>query len=204
LGENKHIKKLLWIDLETTGLDPLNHGIIQLAGIIEIKGIIKEEFNFKVKPIKGDGITKRAMEVHGININTIKSFEDPSSTLERFIALLSKYVDPFNKKDKFQLIGYNSKFDYDFLRKWFEKQGEKWFGSYIWFPPIDVMNLSAYFLSDRRGEISNFKLDNIASLFGIESTDDQLHDAAFDIEMTRELYNKLLEQRSSYGNSRTS
>jgi len=38
--------KLLFLDVETTGVDNSKNGIIQLSGIIEIDGVIKEEFNF--------------------------------------------------------------------------------------------------------------------------------------------------------------
>jgi uncharacterized protein YprB with RNaseH-like and TPR domain len=35
---------ILFIDIESTGLDPKRNGIIQIAGIIEINGEVKEKF----------------------------------------------------------------------------------------------------------------------------------------------------------------
>ena len=38
LRGGKKMRKVLWLDIETTGLDPERHGIVQIAGIIEIDG----------------------------------------------------------------------------------------------------------------------------------------------------------------------
>ena len=46
------LMKNLWIDLETTGLDVKKHGVVQIAGIVEIDGEIQESFNFFTKPLK--------------------------------------------------------------------------------------------------------------------------------------------------------
>ena len=104
---------------------------------------------------------------------------------------MNKYIDPYNKRDKFALIGYNAKFDYDFLRKWFEKQSFSYFGSFVWFPPIDVMNLAAFDSIERRSEIPNFKLGSLAKAYGINLIEDDLHDAFYDISITRDLYHRL-------------
>lgn len=42
--------KILWIDTETTGLDPDKHGIIQLAMIVDIDGQIKGKEIFTMCP----------------------------------------------------------------------------------------------------------------------------------------------------------
>ena len=44
------LKKILYIDTETGGVDFQNSALIQLSGIIEIDGIEQERFNFYVKP----------------------------------------------------------------------------------------------------------------------------------------------------------
>ena len=36
------MSKIAWIDTETTGLNPKEHALIQLSGIIEIDGCVKE------------------------------------------------------------------------------------------------------------------------------------------------------------------
>ena len=44
------MQKLLWIDVETSGLSCVKNDILTIAGIIEIDGNIAEEFYFKCQP----------------------------------------------------------------------------------------------------------------------------------------------------------
>lgn len=39
--------KLLYIDTETTGVDPMQNGIVQISGCIEVDGELKEEFDLR-------------------------------------------------------------------------------------------------------------------------------------------------------------
>jgi DNA polymerase III epsilon subunit-like protein len=64
-----------------------------------------------------------------------------------------------------------------------------------WTPSIDVMQIAAHKLMDKRGELllPNFKLQTVCKEFGIEDT--QWHDALADIKATIKLY-KLLEKNN--------
>jgi len=193
LGKNSSDLKNFWIDLETTGLDPRRNGVVQLSAMIEIEGEVVESIDYHIRPISGDGVTKRALEVNMLSIEEIKQFPPAQEIFDKLIAKLNKYIDPYNKQDKFTFIGYNARFDYDFLRKWMEKLNFNWFGSYFWFPPIDIMNLAAFLLRERRHKIFNFKLETISALHGLKPTEGLLHNAAFDIELTRDLYRELIK-----------
>ena len=186
--------KNLWIDLETTGLNPTKHGVIQIAGAIDIDDEIIEEFDFKVKPLPGDGVTRKALDINQITVDELKDRPEPHSVKQEFLKILNNHIDPYDKNDKLFMLGYNSKFDYDFLRKWFEKQNYTYFGSFIWFPPIDIMNLVAFQSRDGRTEFKNFKLGTVAQQYGIELQEESLHDAHYDITLTRELYKRVKQK----------
>lgn len=47
------MKKVLWLDLETTGIDPDRHGIIQFAALVEINGELVDALEIKMQPHKG-------------------------------------------------------------------------------------------------------------------------------------------------------
>ena len=51
--------KILYLDTETTGITA-NSAVIQFAGIIEIDGEVKEEFNIRCKPHKDADISEKA------------------------------------------------------------------------------------------------------------------------------------------------
>lgn len=103
--------------------------------------------------------------------------------------MLAKYVDKFNKKDKFFLVGYNNAaFDNQFLRGFFLQNGDVYFGSWFWANSIDVMVLASAYLAERRPEMENFKLSTVAKFLGVSVSDDSLHNALYDIELTRAVY----------------
>lgn len=69
---------------------------------------------------------------------------------KQFVDLLSKYVDRYNKKDKFFLAGYNiASFDNSFLRAWFIQNGDKYFGSWFWLHRIFLRNVLKWRISNR-------------------------------------------------------
>ena len=103
--------------------------------------------------------------------------------------MLGKYVDKFNRKDKFFLVGYNNAaFDNNFLRGFFLQNGDEYFGSWFWSNSVDVMVLASNYLLDRRAEMENFKLSTVAKFLNISVEDDALHDAQYDIELTKLIY----------------
>ncbi|MBN2440440.1 MAG: 3'-5' exonuclease [Spirochaetales bacterium] len=187
--------KNLFIDLETTGLNPVENGIIQLSGIIEIDDEIKDTFDFHIKPFPGDKIDEKALEVNRRTKQELEhdsKYQDPLGVHKTLMSLLSKYIEKFDKKDKFNFIGYNSQaFDFPFLRSWFYKCKDNFFGSWFWSPSIDVMPIWAFILAKKRHVLDNFQLATVADYCGIKVDGSKIHDSLYDIQITRELYHKL-------------
>jgi DNA polymerase-3 subunit epsilon len=184
--------KKCFIDVETTGLSSTQNGIHQISGIIEI-GDKLETFNFHVRPFERDIIVVKALEVSGVTEEDLKTdkYENPRIVYGKFCNLLEKYVDKFDPKDKFLFIAYNAPFDYQFIRQWFTKNGDKYFGSYFVHPPIDVMTLACAAIGSDRFDLINFKLNTVAKYFGIKVEEDKLHDAVYDIQLTQYLYDMI-------------
>jgi DNA polymerase-3 subunit epsilon len=185
------MKKLCFIDTETTGLDHKEHAMIQIAGLIEIDGEVKEEFNFNCKPRDGQLIDTSAIAVSGVTIEQIQGFESPQVVYNLLTKTFCKYVDKFNKRDKFHFVGYNGLFDANFVRSFFERAGDKYFGSFFWYPIIDIAVLAGQFLMNERSTLPNFQLGTVASHLGIKA-EGALHDALTDIKLAREVYKKVV------------
>lgn len=182
------IKKLFY-DVETTGVDERQNGIHQISGCFEIDGAVAEYFNFHVAPNPKAKITPEALTVGGVTEEQIKAYEPMEVVFKRFKAMLRKYCDPYDKKDKIYLVGYNNAhFDDDFLRAWFIQNGDTFFGSWFWAGALDVMVLASQYLIDRRVKMDNFKLMNVAVEVGLVVDESRLHDANYDIELTRAVY----------------
>ena len=186
--------KKLFFDIETTGLDNKLNGIHQLAGCVEVDGEVKEYFNFKVAPHSKDVIDAEALKVSGVTKEQVLAYPKCEDIYNKFITILDKYCDRYNKKDKFFLVGYNNaSFDNQFLRSWFLKNGDTYFGSWFWSNTLDVMVLATQKLLEKRVEMENFKLKTVASTFGITIDEQRLHDAQYDIDLTRYIYYKSID-----------
>jgi DNA polymerase-3 subunit epsilon len=189
--------KIMFYDLETTGLNPYVNGIHQLAGMIEIEGIIVETFNINMRPSEFHIIEPDALAVSNLTVEDIMN--NPYSQEEgfqEFANILCRYVPPFVKakdKDRLFKIGYNSaSFDNNFLQQFFiQNNQDRSFFSYFYADSPDVMVLASYhFMSDRRS-FDNFKLPTIAKRLDIYVDESRLHEALYDIELTVEIYYRL-------------
>lgn len=185
--------KLMFFDLETTGTNPARNGIHQISGQIVIDGKKVEDFDFHVQPNPKAVIEEQALSVAGVTREQVLAYPSMGEVYKQLVAMLGKYVDKFNKKDKFFLVGYNNAaFDNQFLRGFFLQNGDNYFGSWFWANSIDVMVLASHHLASRRHEMENFKLATVAKFMGINVDDAALHDAFYDIYLTREIYKLML------------
>jgi DNA polymerase-3 subunit epsilon len=181
--------KLLFFDLETTGTNPGRNGIHQISGQIVIDGKHVQDFDFHVRPNPKAVIEDAALNVGGVTREQVLAYPPMGQVYKEFVAMLDKYVDKYNKKDKFFLVGYNNAaFDNQFLRGFFLQNGDNYFGSYFWSNSIDVMVLASAYIADRRADMENFKLSTVAKFLGVSVSDDSLHNALYDIELTRAVY----------------
>lgn len=183
-------KKVLWFDVETSGLNPRKQDIIQLAYLVDIDGEIKEEGSFKCQPFDYSTIDAKALEISKTTVNDLKNYITPKQAYNGLLQIIDKYVDRYDKEDKFSPAGYNVKFDVDFLREFFSKNGDKYYGAMFDYHLLSVDTL--LYLFDYKGliELENYKLVTVAKHFGIELN---AHDALSDIKATRQVFYKLLE-----------
>jgi DNA polymerase-3 subunit epsilon len=186
------MEKLFFYDLETTGTKFWKNGIHQISGAIVIDGEIKEKFDFKVKPYGSASIEEEALKIGNVTKEQIMEYPSMLEVYFKITTMLSKYVDKFNKKDKFHLVGYNnSSFDNPFFRAFFVQNNDVYFGSWFWSDSIDVMVLASNKLRNKRSELVDFKQSSVAKYFGIEIDDSKLHDAEYDIEICIKIFNMI-------------
>ena len=107
----------------------------------------------------------------------------------QLIKLLSKYIDKYDKTDKFFLAGYNNaSFDNHFLKAFFVQNGDNYFYSWFWVNSIDVMVLASQYLMAERSKMKDFKQETVAKALGIPIESVKLHDATYDIELTKAIW----------------
>lgn len=185
--------KILFFDLETTGIRYWRNGIHQISGEIVIDGRTKEAFNFHVQPNPQCSIDEEALRICGVTREQIMNYTPMRQVYNQLIAMLSKYVDKYNRQDKFFLAGYNNaSFDNYFLKAFFVQNGDNYFYSWFWVNSIDVMVLATQHLLNERHKMPDFKQETVARALGIPLETDKLHDASYDIYLTKKIYKRLL------------
>jgi DNA polymerase-3 subunit epsilon len=192
--------KRCFIDVETTGLDSIKNGIHQIAMVIEIDGIVARKEDIKVKPFADDIIVQESLDVSGVKSEDFKTDEYvlPVLAYSKIFKLLTSYIDKYDKADKFHFVGYNVFFDWRWMWNWFEKCGDDYFGSYFFYPPRCVMERAGWELEDVRPNMKNFKLHTVAHQLGMEFNEDKLHDAYYDIMLTRGMFYLLMSKNPDY------
>lgn len=77
------------------------------------------------------------------------------------------------------------------LRAMFDRQGNRFFGSYFWSNCLDAMLLATPALIDKRPAMPNFKQSTVAEYLGIKIDENRLHNANYDIELVQAIYDKV-------------
>ncbi|MGM9759830.1 MAG: exonuclease domain-containing protein, partial [Parabacteroides sp.] len=157
-----------------------------------IDGVSQESFDFRVCPNPQCDIDEEALRVCHVTREQILSYPPMHEVYQQFIQMLGKYVDKYDKKDKFFLVGYNnSSFDNYFLKAFFVQNGDNYFYSWFWVNSIDVMVLASQHLMAERPSMPDFKQETVARTLDIRIDPELLHDAAYDIQLTKAIYQKL-------------
>ena len=183
--------KRIFLDTETTSPNRLTCGVWQIGGIIEC-GKKKEEFLFECDIFDEDEIDDKALEMNGLTLQTLSLKPDPVEVMVQFQALLSKYVEKFDKQDKFYFINFGAEFDAEVMRQWFLKNGDDYYGSWFFHPPIDIMVLAMQDIIGKRHQFKNFKQSTVAEYYKVDFDESKLHTALYDAKISMEIYNKII------------
>jgi len=169
---------LAFIDIETTGLDPINHEIIEIGCVITTSNLeVIEEFEIKIKPEhieKADPISMK------INHYKPEEWKDAVSLKEGMKIFSVKVKDTI-------MVGQNVAFDVGFLENAFVRLSIK---NPMHYHRLDTISIAwAKFHNDT--DFEHFSLREMCQHFGIENKNS--HTGLGDARATYELYKKLME-----------
>ena len=186
------MNKIIFIDTETGGVNPEKAALIQLSGIIRIDKKDVEKFNFYIKPFENSEVTEKALEVQGRTLEDLKTdkYVEEKEVYKQFINTLDKYIDKYDRTDKFIVAGYNVRFDVDILKAFFQRHGNNFLFSYLDSSMLDPLYLIRLLqIAEILPVLENNKLETWCKHFGIEL---KAHDSLEDIEATKKLIGKLI------------
>lgn len=185
------MKKTLYFDVETTGLDEKKNSIIQFAGIVEYGDEVVDSINIKFQPFDEAEIDLKSLEMCGFKPEELLEWMPHEEGFSKVKQFFDKHIDSFDKTDKFYPAGYNVDFDLKFLQEFFRYNKEKYgIGSYFNWRRIDPIYLVSIMEWKGKLKLENMKLATVCNLFKIPLK--EAHDALADIEATRKLIKKLL------------
>ncbi len=188
--------KLLFLDTETTGTDLHKHCVHQLSGAIIIDNKIQEIFDIKFRPREDVEIDPEAINACNLTKEELLSRElSYEQGYQCFLKILDKYINKYDKTDKFFLLGYNVHFDKDFTYNLFVDNNNNYWFSYIWGNHIDVMVIATTYLMNQRQLMKDFKQGTVAKYLGFKIDDEKLHDALFDIYVCIGIYCYLTKEK---------
>lgn len=187
------MRKILWFDTETTGLDSVKNGIIQIAMLVENKkGKVIDELNLRMKPFKGCVYDETALETNGKTDADIAQYIPEKDAFKTLVEFLDKHINKFDKNDKFTPAGYNIPFDIAFLQALFKRNDNDFYGAYFNYYDVDTYALVK--ILDLVGTFEDKpskKLIAVCDKFGIELDEADAHDALADIKATRKLHKRI-------------
>ena len=186
------MNKIIFIDTETGGVNPEKAALIQLSGIIRIDKKDVEKFNFFIKPFENSEVNEKALEVQGRTLEELKTdkYVEEKEVYKQFIKLLDKYIDKYDRTDKFIVAGYNVRFDVDILKAFFQRHGNNFLFSYLDSSMLDPLySIRLLQIAEILPVLENNKLETWCKHFGIEL---KAHDSLEDIEATKKLIGKLI------------
>lgn len=189
--------KILYIDTETTGTNSQKHEIIQIAALIEIDNEIVEEVNLRIRPTNWETIDPEALKVTGKTIEELKTYMDPKMAFITLKGIFERYVNKYDRNDKFYPAGHNLGFDIEFLQAFWKKYGDAYgTGSYQNWRFLDTRILANFLCSYDLIKPLNVTLGEMCKMYNIHL---DAHDALNDIRATRLLHKAMMTHITKAG-----
>ncbi len=181
-------KDLLLIDIESTGLDPNKHEIIQLAGILLDKKTLKEKKSFVsfIRPKNWKTRDKESMAVNKISFEKLHHAPSVSQALKKFNRAFPKNV---------VLSYYVGIMDIIFLQSAYKKSQMKYPFDYHTF---NIWSLFYPYMAKKnklknKKQFAGFGLEDMLKHFKIQ-VPNNLHDALVDCQIEAEVLRKVVSQ----------
>ena len=181
---------LIFIDTETTGLNPKKHEIIELAFAVEIDGVIYCKMDLFMRPEKWDTISEKALAVNGWTIERLRRLPEKERGWTALINYMVREASYF--KRKFMVVEHsrNGIFDCRFLKAFWDNSNFDAFFPYgKFFSPkaINTRDIAKKKLPD----LKSYRLFEIDKALRIPVDEGKLHGAAYDRDLLIDVYDRL-------------
>jgi DNA polymerase-3 subunit epsilon len=184
------VTKLLVIDTETGGLDPLNHSLLSWAGVVWEDSKLTSEMEVFVKedPITA---TLEAMEINRIDLRTHHERALPPGVAMRRISTF--VTNNFSVSEKVVLVGHNVTHDIGFTKRLFRMTHPERYDQLFSHRSLDTASILRFlFLLGLVPESATSSTGGFKH-FGIEVPAGERHTALGDARATALLLTRMME-----------
>lgn len=192
-------KNFIVFDIETSGLNPNNAEIVQIAATAlkysDYSEIENGKFSMLIKPQKPNEASKEAIAVIGDHLWNSANNEGlhPKVALRKF----KEYIDSMNPTKKFWtapiLVGFNIvNFDIPFIKHHMAEQKILSLDDDAPWSNIQIDMLPLMFSIFGRDGLKNNKMDTYAELMGM-SRATGTHDASEDVDITKKMFQRYMK-----------
>jgi len=180
--------KKIFIDTETTGLEPKKNGIIALSFMIESEdGKILDEGLLHMNAFAySKTYSPAALKINGFTVEQIKAFPSPKEALDTFDKALCKH----SNDEKYTIVAYNAKFDKDMLHALYESVYPGRYWKILSHKVIDTMQIVLFFSDIGLIKTKKHNLETVAKCFDFVHVP---HNCASDNKVQRAIYRSLYD-----------
>jgi DNA polymerase-3 subunit epsilon len=184
---------ILFIDLETTGLDKNRDSVLQIAAEYYEGRNLKKTFNEKFYSGHGN-INLGALKVNKATMAHLKNAPEERQAVENFVDFLLS----INSKEPIYVAGENVKFDLGFIEQLLQNHQISGLDSIISHRAIDTASLSVFLKDVGLLNVEKLGLERVAKHLNLveKETDvlmPQFHDAGYDAHKTAQVYFALVD-----------
>lgn len=191
---------ILFVDVETTGTDSERHAVIELAARLYTDGKFVDAFDHQCFDKRGaKAISLGALKVNNQDLNSLWNKPEENEAVIKFVEFLLKHknIGPI------LIAGQNVQFDVSFIKALLKKYGVEDLEQITGYKFIDTFSLGVSLVqAGILKKDTKLNLSGLAKALGIDTSGVALHTATGDVELTAQVYFKIVDILSSlYNNS---
>ena len=187
--------KYLVIDTETGGLDPQEHSLLSIAGVIWVPGEEpRKSFDFLVKePLIT--VQPEALVVNGLDLSVLS--EQGLTPKEGIAKIKGALFDEFGDRGVNGLVplaGHNVGFDIAFLKRMYRLAGNDDYAGDFSHRSLDTSSILTFLMCGKHLPFDKPKSDFLFEFCGVQPKTELRHTALGDAWATAEALNVLIEK----------
>lgn len=194
--------KRIFLDTETTGLDPNRHWIHEMSFVMEdpFKDLLVER-TYKIRIPADRDLSVEALKISGKTPKDLYTYPHVQGVIPKIVFDFKKLVNIYDPYDRMLMYGMNPKFDKDMMygllayckEKNYEGVTDVHWGSFLQKSVIEVQSLvlnkfTAKDFQDFKSKKLKMTLGNLANYLGLVGEDEVLHGSLTDAHLCRRLW----------------